>query len=341
MSERIRAGFPVLLPCLIAAVGPPPPLMGQAASVTVEENFRAEPNGAVLGQLDPGARVTVEAQQGGWTRATVGGFVWVPSLQVWSSDDFDLVVSQPGGENLREAPSGHVLGRLVEGALLEEVERIPGWIEVRRTGWIWTPSLDIEAAAPVESSSQAGDPPPVMLSGEGWLRSGGRDAPILSGPAGDTLASIRPGSEVRVLGREGNWARVRLEGWAWVPGFAPEPPEGGGEEAPVLASVPVGELSRDFERLRGRLVELDLQFISLERAEQVRTDFYEGEPFLLTRSMDADRAFVYVAVTPERLESLDSLTPLERLRVVGRLRAGAAALTGSPILDLVDLERLP
>ncbi|MSR22729.1 MAG: hypothetical protein EXR92_04175 [Gemmatimonadetes bacterium] len=100
------------------------------------------------------------------------------------------------------------------------------------------------------------------------------------------------------------------------------------------------DLTSDFERLRGRLVEVELQFISLERAEQVRTDFYEGEPFLLARSLDEERSFVYVAVPPERLDGMGILTPLERIRVLGRVRSASAAFTGSPILDLVELERL-
>jgi hypothetical protein len=108
----------------------------------------------------------------------------------------------------------------------------------------------------------------------------------------------------------------------------------------VTPVVEVARLTADFATLRGRLVELTLQFISLERAEQVRTDFYEGEPFLLTRSLDGQRSFVYVAVPPERLSDLRALVPLETVRVVGRLRSGAAAFTGSPIVDLVEIERV-
>ena len=40
---------------------------------------------------------------------------------------------------------------------------------------------------------------------------------------------------------------------------------------------------------RGELLQWDLQFISLERAEEIRTDFYANEPFLLTRMARAIR----------------------------------------------------
>jgi hypothetical protein len=37
---------------------------------------------------------------------------------------------------------------------------------------------------------------------------------------------------------------------------------------------------------------------------------------------------------------VEGLIPLERIRVEGRIRAGAAAFTGNPILDLVELTRI-
>ena len=90
---------------------------------------------------------------------------------------------------------------------------------------------------------------------------------------------------------------------------------------------------------RGRVVAWTLQFISLEEAERVRTDFFEGEPFLLCRFGGADGPFVYVAVPPERQAEVEGLVPLEVLTVTGRVRTGASALTGTPILDLLALER--
>jgi hypothetical protein len=88
------------------------------------------------------------------------------------------------------------------------------------------------------------------------------------------------------------------------------------------------------------VVSWELQFISLEHAEKVRTDFFEGEPFLLTRYGGADGPFVYVAIPADRAGEMEGLVPLERLRVTGRVRTGASSLTGTPIIDLVALERV-
>jgi hypothetical protein len=104
--------------------------------------------------------------------------------------------------------------------------------------------------------------------------------------------------------------------------------------------VGLEDVARDPEAFVGRLVTWELQFVSLEAAESVRTDFYEGEPFLLTRpASEGAGRFVYVAVPPEQLQGARRLAPLERITVTARIRTGASSLTGAPILDLVEFRR--
>jgi hypothetical protein len=339
-------------------------LTGEAV-VQVQANFRAGPDGNLLGQLEPGTRVLVGEQEGAWTRATLRGFIWAESIQERETTNIHgLVVSASGGENLRDQPAGRIAGRLISGTVLQEMEREPGWVEVQRTGWIWTESLasgpastDVstsptpDAAPPTPDAAPAAEEgapsaealpavePGVSTEPGEWLSGGARGASILSAPDGDTLGRAGPGSELRVVSREGNWVRVQLEGWIWLPGLDRDG-DVAVAEAPVVRDASARDLSREYERYRGRMVELELQFISLERAEQVRTDFYEGEPFLLTRSLDPDRTFIYVAIPPEFVGEAGTLSPLETVRVLGRLRSGAAAFTGSPILDLVELSRI-
>lgn len=308
----------------------------QTATVRTEENFRAEPNGIVVARIEPGAVLAVDGRRGQWIRATLGGWVWTPSLQRVEDGDFDLRVSADGGENLRAEPQGPLLARLEEGMLLDELDRVEGWIRVRRTAWIWAPSVrleQVEEAGEVRNPKQVPEPPGNLA--EGWRRSGGEDMPILTGPDGDTLARSLSGTEVQVLGRQGNWARVRLEGWAWLP------PGGGGPPADsaVLTDVSPARVAEEAATYRGRVVAWELEFISREEAESVRTDFFEGEPYLLTRPPGSGDRFVYVALPPDRVGDVENLTPLERIVVVGRIRTGNAALTGGPIIDLLQISR--
>jgi hypothetical protein len=316
------------------------------ATLTVEENLRAEPQGVVLGRLEAGTVFPVRAVVDRWVQVEVEGWVWTRSLMATDRLGFDLVVSASPRENLRTEPSGDVLGRLVEGTLLEEREggeAVPGWTPVRRVAWIWASSVDVDSSeasadrtTPDAPAEDRGGETSAVAGERSWLTPS-RRVFILTGPDGDTLGTARPGREVRILAREGNWTRVRVEGWVWTPSA-----EEGDSPAPAAPTeVSPADVAGQPDAFEGTMVSWDLQFVSLERAERIRTDFYEGEPFLLTRtSASSGDGFVYVAVPPERLEELEGLIPLERIRVVGRVRTGAAALTGNPILDLLELTRL-
>lgn len=300
----------------------------------VEENLRLEPQGSILGRLDADTPLTRRSASGSWVEVTVEGWVWTESLRTTDRGDFDLVVSVDDGENLRAEPSGEVLGRLEEGTLLEEVAREPGWARVRRTAWIWSESVSEPAAGADEgarsegsgASSSASEPFVRVPPGTG----------ILGAPDGDTLVVTSEDGDVEVLAREGNWARVRLEGWIWRPESADE----GDEPAatPTEEITPEMLAGPDGESYRGQRVRWSIQFISLERAEAIRTDFFEGEPFILGRFGGGDGPFVYVAVPPDRVDEVEGLTPLETVTVTGRVRETSSALTGTPILDLLALE---
>lgn len=302
-------------------------LGGQTARVAVDENFRAQPNGTLLGRLQAGAALDVLDVSDSWLQFDLNGWVWERSLRVTGRSDLGLVVSEPGGENIRATPAGDIVGRLEQGTLLREIERAPGWVRVRRRSWVWGPSVELDHVVAERPRRRAAAAP-----GEPWLTSGGRAAAILSAPNGDTVATAAAGANLRLLAREGNWARVRVDGWTWLP-------EGSTEARDTIAvtDVDVSDVTATPSSYRGRVLQLDLQFISLERAGKLRTDFYEGEPFLLTQAGRREGVFVYVAIPPERLGEAEGLSPLERIRVIGRVRTGASTLTGSPILELLSL----
>lgn len=341
--SRRKAAPPVLLGVLLGAGWIPSPAGAQSgASVRVEENLRAAPNGEVIARLFPATPLRVLDREDRWIRVTIEGWVWMASLRTRDGGNYDLVVSARGGENLRAEPQGTVVGRLEQGTLLEEVERRTGWVRVRRSAWIWGPSVRDGAAVPPAPAATGGRPTAGRTAGAGGggtpAASSGRvfRAPedggvLLSTPDGDTLARLPSGTEVSETAREGNWVRVRLEGWIW------DPPgrRGGGE----VAEVSPAEVIREPAQWEGRIVTWSLQFIALERAERVRTDFYEGEPYLLAREGAGAGTFIYVAIPPGFDAEIRGLSPLERILVTGRIRTGTSAFTGVPILDLLELRR--
>ena len=335
-SRRIRVLWLLCVLCSLFAFGEF--VEGQSGTLTKEENFRAQQNGTLLGQLRAGMSLEVLEATDDWLQFDFDGWIWTRSLQAVNRGAFDLVVSVEGGENIRGGPGGEILGHVEQGTLLETVERVAGWARVRRRAWVWRSSVALFGTDPSgDSAGRSGLTTPSSSVGVGeWAQGFSANAPVLSTPDGDTLATLASSTNLQVLAREGNWTRVRLEGWIWLPEGADEGAGVSPRTDATLASVVAAP-----DDYRGEVVQWDLQFISLERAEEIRTDFYETEPFLLTRMGDGDQSFVYVAIPPERLGEAQRLDPLERIRVLGRVRTGSARLTGSPILELLSFERIP
>lgn len=316
-------GLTLALAVLPAALG------AQSAIVGVEEeNFRAAPNGVVLAELLEGTPLAVGDTRGRWREATLEAWIWAPSVRADSRDGHDLVVSAEDGENLRAEPNGRRLGRARTGMLLDRLETEGRWIRVRRVGWIWEPSIRVAMEAPEPS-----DPPePEAREPTREFLPAGPDAVVRTAPGGDTLARLHPGTDVEVLARDGDWARVRVEGWTFAASLGTDTTDGG-----VLTDVTLAALQADPARYRGRLLEWTVQFIALREAEPFRTDFLAGEHFILARSPGDDVGFVYLAVPGDLLAEVETLTPLQRVRVVGRVRSARSSLTGAPVLELVEI----
>jgi len=321
---------------------------GQSVRVSVpEENFRKEPRVTASNRLATvfeGAVLEVESRQGRWVRATLEGWIWSASVSETDRDGFDLIVSNPGGENLREAPQGDArrVARLLRGMLVDRIERRGSWTRVRRSAWVWSESV-VEAggAAPAAAGGEravpaepvpSDDPPARPPQLPDRILIAGDAVPLHVSPSGDTLASLRREADLQVLARQGSWARVRLEGWVWVPSTLP--PDSAVDGGSALSPA---DVRANPDQFRGRQVRWRLQFVSVEEAEPARTDFYEGEPFILARATEGEQGFVYVAVPPELLAEVSALRPLQVIDVLGRVRTGRSALMGVPVLDLIAL----
>lgn len=304
------------------------PLRAQVASVAVEEeNFRSEPRGSILAELLEGTSLSLGEERDSWRQATVEGWIWARSVREQEGGDLDLIVNA-GGENLRAAPNGDRIGRALGGTRLERLESQGDWVRVRRTGWIWAPSL-----GPIEAEPAPGASGPAVQRGSRDFAAVPEAVIIVDSPGGDTVARLSGGTLVEVVAREGEWSRVRVEGWTFSGALEPPDSLAGG----VLRDISRDSLQAHPERYRGRIIEWSVQFIALEEAERFRTDFLEGEPFMLTRGPGEDPGFVYIAVGPERLAEVQAISPLRRIRVIARVRTARSTLTGAPVLDLLEI----
>ena len=330
-SVRSRI-LPLLAGCILASTNA---VHAQSVQITVQqENFRKEPRSSTdnrLALLLRGAQVRVSETRGRWIRGSIEGWIWSESVDTTDRDGFDLVVSKPEGENLRAAPDGEAsrVAVLMRGMLIDSLETQGGWTRVSREAWIWSESttpIDFPEEVSLDTTSQPAPPPPMADR----LVVGQETVGLLLSPDGDTTAVLKQGTDMAVLARQGGWTRVRLEGWVWEPSTLPPDSASGDVLTPEVLRANPGQFA-------GRRVEWTVQYVALQTAEAVRTDFYEGEAYFLARPPGDSRGILYVAVPPELLPAVRGLGALDVVDIVARVRTGRSNLMGVPILDLVAL----
>lgn len=310
----------------------------QRYRVIQRENFRRDPSGSatILASVAAGTELNAVGADGRWIEVELEGWIWSRSVGTVSSSDFDLRVTAGSGENLRARPNGDILARLSTGTLLDNLGRDGNWYRVRRVAWMWGESLEpIELAlTPAGSSEPAGETDPPLA--EELPEPGELDRGILEGPTeltgapdGEVAGSLSDSLPVKILERADGWVRVQIEGW--VPSERVRP---AGE---VLWGVSAAELRADPEAFRGKVLRWDIQFISLQTADQLRQDLRPGEQYILARGPYPERGFVYVSVGSDHANRLRDLQPLARVEIVARVRTGKSRFMESPVLELIEM----
>ncbi|MFN2325421.1 MAG: hypothetical protein ABR551_06005, partial [Gemmatimonadales bacterium] len=224
--------WPIRLPAFLLGValclGASPVAAQGAARLSAETTFHKDPGGVRLVTLNQNTQVTVVRARGNWTEVTVEGWIWSRSLGGTTRDGFNLVVTAAGGENIRLQADGQIIGRAVVGALFDRDRIQGGWTRVRRTGWVASAALPSGATA---TAAPAPPPPPATVadtSGPGTplvnppptapesplpATSVVRGTTLSVVPGGESFAELTAASDGRVVARQGDWVRVRLEGW--------------------------------------------------------------------------------------------------------------------------------
>lgn len=218
---------------------------------------------------------------------------------------------------------GEVFRRTADGRRLAELAlRAP--VILRRTEGLWA-EVEIEGWVP------SGSVAPSTREGHNGVISSRGGERLRSAPAGSVTGLLLEGFLVDRLEERGDWSRVRRSGWVR------EAALGASDAAGGLAGVSAADLRANPDGHAGARLRWTVRFLSLERAEPERIDFYEGEPFLLARAPDPGDGLVYIAVPPDLLAAAEKLRPLQTLDVLVRVRTGRSALLRVPILDLLEL----
>lgn len=328
MSSTVLAGVRALL---VGALAVASPALSQEfrpdLRVSVpEENFRATAGGTRIAVLLRGAPLAGGGAQERWREVTLEGWVRAGSVTASTRDGHDLAIASSGATLHRE-PGGDAIARGLQGFLLDEIARRDGWVHVRRTGWIWSPSVERLAregtAAPAADSAAAESPDSTDPAAGGPRR-------LHVSPSGPELGTLAPDARLEVIGREGEWARVRIEGWVRLP-------QESADRTRPLTDLSLRALRENPELYRGRTVAWRVQFVAVQRADSLRTDFSPGEPYLLARDPDGEPGYVYIAVPQALLAEARRLVPLQQVEIVGRVRTGRSPLMGHPVLDLLEM----
>jgi len=344
--SRIVHALPVALGFLLP--GPPAWAQGLARYRVTNDGewFYQEPDGRRLARLARGAIVAGGATRGTWTQVTLEGYIFATSVGPSPRPEFDLAVTRAPDENLRSSAGGALVAKLAEGFGLKKVGQDDRWVHVTRDGWVSTSALalvpDVSATRTVSDSDQGSGSPgprPGVDSTPAAAPSSGRaQAPrpttLYRAPDGPEAGTVGAETPLRVLSRSGEWARVQFEGWVKTTELQDAPPG-------VQIGVSAAELRAEPQRYAGQVLRWTLQFIAVQKADDLRPDIPEGASYVLARGPLPERGFVYMIIPDGRLGAVQALAPLANIQVTVKVRQGRSRFLGNPVVELISLEASP
>ena len=287
------------------------------------------------------------ATRNDWIQVALDG--WIFSTSVGKSDkpDFDLLVTHAPNENLRAAPAGPLVAELAQGFGLKRAppDSSGRWLHVTREGWVQrsalAPLADVVATRTADTSSdtattQRGQTQAPRAAADTGKVDSSRAQPMRmttlyrapDGPEAGTIATETP---LRVLSRNGEWTRVQFEGWVKGNDLQAAP-------AGVLVGVTAAELRAEPQRYVGQVLRWNLEFIAIQKADEMRPDIPSGASYVLARGPLPERGFVYIVVPESRLPAFRALNPLATMQITARVRNGRSRYLGNPVVDLISLE---
>jgi hypothetical protein len=340
------------------------PLRAQT-SVRTAAPLLGAPAGRELATVRPGAVVRAAATRQGHTQITLDGFI-DGSLLGSGRDSFPTIVKAPSGARQRSAgrSDASIVADLRDGMGVTVISRSGDWVRVRRTGWIATSALAPGAPAgstspaqrstaqqrPTPSGRGRGEPPRDTSTAESPAASAAPPPPPSTPPPPPGSLRTAPGTELRTspngravarldsaatmtaVARDNGWTRVRIEGWIRDDNLVPT-------DSSYRPSLSAADIRAAPDGAKGAMVRWEIQFIAIQRADQLRPDLRLGEPYILARGPGDETGLLYFAVPQSLLPEIERLEPLQELTVTARVRVGRSEPVGVPILDLLSAVR--
>lgn len=273
----------------------------------------------VLGTLLAGADVTPGRTSGAAMEVTFEGWIRAAALRTINRDGFTVALAAGRLDSLRRAPDGPAVATLSAGVGFVALETKDNWTRVRRNAWI--PARLLTSAAPA---------PPAITGavGEASLT---RRTPLAATPTGAPIGSLDSAAAVHIVARTSGWTRIQLE--AWVPDSAIRSNDVG-----ALVGVSMAEVRANPPKYLGKVLEWPLQYVAVQKADELRPEIPEGRSYLLARGPLPEPGFVYVILPPDQVARFEALPPLKPLRLRGTLRSVSTKYLPTPVLELVSVE---
>ena len=307
--------------------------------------FHQDVAGRRIARLARGAVLTGGATRNDWIQVMLDGWIFATSVGRSDRSDFDLLVTRAPNENLRAAPAGPLVAELSQGFGLKRAppDSSGRWVHVVREGWVQrsalAPMADIVSTRTVDTS-QASDSQGVLAPGpspqaptpiDSTRAQPVRITTLYRAPDGPEAGTVTTDTPLRVLSRNGEWTRVQFEGWVKGGDLQAAP-------AGVLIGVTAAELRAEPQRYAGQVLRWNLEFIAIQKADDLRPDIPSGSSYVLARGPLPERGFVYVVVPDTKLPAFRALTPLVTMTITARVRNGRSRYLGNPVVDLIALE---
>jgi hypothetical protein len=289
-----------------------------SAALSQDTRFTKTANGPVLGTLLARAEVTAGRKRGSAVEVTFEGWIRTASLGPINRDGFNVAITRRPSETLRRVPEGDSIARVLSGAGFVKLETRGDWTRVRRTAWIGQKAL-ASAAAPTAIPALPAGTDAAELT---------RRAPLAIVPGGTAMGQLDSGTVARVLARSGGWTRVQVD--AWVPDSTVRTAAGG-----VIVGVSQAEVRANPGKYLGQVVEWKVEFVAIQKADELRPEIPGGRTYLLTRGPLPEHGFVYIIVPPEQVATFEALPPLKELTIRGTIRSVRTRYLPTPVLELV------